>query len=118
MNAFKTTGVDLAGPLYLKHGGKVWIVLFICAVYRCVHIDFVMSLSTEAFVNVLWRFVNVCGQPKTVYSDNGTNFMGTVNLCKKLNCPPIELKELLALNRSSGSSTHPPQHGGVVGGKD
>lgn len=85
VNAFETTGVDLAGPLYLKNGGKVWIVLFTCAVYRCVHIDFVMSLSTEAFVNALWRFVNVRGRPKTVYSDNGTNFIGTVNLFNKLN---------------------------------
>ena len=46
VNAFETTGVDLAGPLYLRNGDKLWIALFTCAVYRCVHIDFVMSLST------------------------------------------------------------------------
>lgn len=90
VNAFENTGVDLAGPLHLRNGDKVWIVLFTCAVYRCVHIDFVMSVSTEAFVNALWRFVNVRGRPKTVYSDNGTNFIGTTNLFNKLNWPDIE----------------------------
>jgi len=85
VNAFETTGVDLAGPLYLRNGHKVWIVLSTCTVYRCVHIDFVTSLSTEAFVNALWQFVNVLGRLKTVHSDNGTNFIGAVNLFSKLN---------------------------------
>jgi len=35
---FQVTGIDLAGPLYLK-GKKAWIILFTCAVYRCVHLD-------------------------------------------------------------------------------
>ncbi|OXA37719.1 uncharacterized protein LOC110862271 [Folsomia candida] len=31
---FETTGVDLAGPVILKDGSKMWIVLFTCSVYR------------------------------------------------------------------------------------
>lgn len=57
--AFQTTGVDLAGPLFLKSGEKAWIILFTCAVYRCVHLDFVTSQSTKAFLHALERFVNV-----------------------------------------------------------
>lgn len=47
---FETTGVDLAGPLLVKNGSKVWIVLYTCAVYRAVHLDLVASLSAEAFL--------------------------------------------------------------------
>ena len=88
--AFQTTGVDLTGPLFLKSGEKALIILFTCAVYRCVHLDSVTSQSTEAFWHALKRFVNVRGRPTTIYSDNGTNFVGYVNLFKKLNWEAIE----------------------------
>ena len=90
VNAFQTSGVDLAGPLYLKSGDKAWLVLFTCAVYRCVHLDFVMSLSTEAFINCLERFINLRGRVSTMYSDNGTNFVGAANLFNKLDWQVIE----------------------------
>ena len=41
--AFQTTGVDLAGPLILKGGMKVWIVLYTCAVFQVVYLDIVDS---------------------------------------------------------------------------
>lgn len=43
-NAFEISGVDLAGPLFLKTGEKAWIVLFTCAVFRAIHLELV-SLS-------------------------------------------------------------------------
>ncbi|XP_021965025.1 uncharacterized protein LOC110860286 [Folsomia candida] len=82
--AFETKGVDLAGPLYLKDGTKIWIVLYTCAVYRCVHLDLVDSLSTEAFLRSLERFIYSEGRPNTIFSDNGTNFVGAANLLKTL----------------------------------
>ena len=72
-------------------GEKAWLVLFTCAVYRGVHLDFVTSLSTEAFLNSLERFINVRGRPVTIYSDNGSNFVGLVNLFHKLDWKSIEL---------------------------
>ena len=75
-------GVDLAGPLFLKSGEKAWIILFTCAVYRCVHLDFVTSRSTEAFLHALERFVNVRGRPTTIYSDNGTT-VWVVLICSR-----------------------------------
>lgn len=87
---FQCTGVDLAGPLVLKGGEKAWIVLFTCAVYRCIHLDFVTSLSTDAFLNAFERFINIRGRPSVMYSDNGTNFVGAVNLFDKLNWKTIE----------------------------
>ncbi|XP_065197611.1 uncharacterized protein LOC135829132 [Sycon ciliatum] len=36
---FGLCGVDYAGPLYVKDGGKAWIALFECGTTRAVHID-------------------------------------------------------------------------------
>lgn len=77
--AFEVTGVDFAGPLYLKDGTKTWICLFTCAIFRAVHLELTTSLSTSSFMQALRRFVARRGRPKTIYSDNGTNFVGTEN---------------------------------------
>ncbi|XP_021958581.1 uncharacterized protein LOC110854452 [Folsomia candida] len=81
---FETTGVDLAGPLQLKDKTKAWVVLYTCAVYRCVHFDVVTSTSAEVFLGSLERFINQYGRPRSFYSDNGTNFVGVVNLMRAL----------------------------------
>lgn len=54
---FGITGVDFAGPLFLRSGNKCWICLFTCAVYRAVHLELTNSLSTSSFLQVLRRFV-------------------------------------------------------------
>jgi len=54
---FETVGVDLAGPLFVKGKKKVWIVLVTCSVYRCVHLELVKSLTTEAFLEAFNRFI-------------------------------------------------------------
>ncbi|UYV78583.1 hypothetical protein LAZ67_16002070 [Cordylochernes scorpioides] len=36
---------------------KAWIVLFSCAVFRALHMELVTSLSTEAFIQALRRFI-------------------------------------------------------------
>ncbi|XP_073962937.1 uncharacterized protein [Choristoneura fumiferana] len=87
--AFEVTGIDLAGPLFLRSGGKVWIILFTCAVYRAVHLELTKSLSTEAFLMALRRFIARRGRVNTIYTDNGTNFHGADNLLKALNWEEI-----------------------------
>jgi hypothetical protein len=81
---FQVSGVDYAGPLYLKSKGKAWIVLFTCAVYRAVHFELVQSLTTEAFIQALRRFIARRGRVSILYSDNGKNFVGTNNKLKAL----------------------------------
>ncbi|XP_035715513.1 uncharacterized protein LOC110859590 [Folsomia candida] len=88
--AFQITGVDLAGPMILRNQTKCWMVLFTCAVYRCVHLELVTSLSTEDFLMALWRFISRRGRPTKIYSDNGTNFVGADNLFRSLNWEKIE----------------------------
>ncbi|GBL82165.1 hypothetical protein AVEN_252361-1 [Araneus ventricosus] len=76
--AFEVTGVDLAGPLFLKGGSKAWIVSFTCAVYRVVHLELVASLTTHSLM-AFRRFIARRGRQRTVYSNNGTNFRGAYN---------------------------------------
>ena len=71
------TGVDFAGPLYVKsnHGSdKVWICLFTCCVVRAVHLDLVPDLTTPAFLRCFKRFVARRGLPSKILSDNGKTF--------------------------------------------
>ncbi|UYV70525.1 hypothetical protein LAZ67_7003416 [Cordylochernes scorpioides] len=93
--AFEILGVDLAGPLYLKNKTKAWYVLFTCAVFRAIHLELVTSLSTEAFIQALRRFIARRGRPTVIYSDNGTNFVGANNALKALNWKKIVLDQNL-----------------------
>jgi hypothetical protein len=54
---FETTGVDMAGPLFLRDGRKLWVCLYTCAVYRAVHLELALSLSTDSFIQTFRRFV-------------------------------------------------------------
>ena len=59
--AFSYTGVDLAGPLYIKDkesttNNKVWICLFTCCITRAVHLDIVLHMTVEAFLRRFKRF--------------------------------------------------------------
>ncbi|GFW88521.1 integrase catalytic domain-containing protein [Trichonephila clavipes] len=74
---FQVVGLDLAGPLHLKDKRKGWVVLFTCAVFRAVHFELITSLSTAAFLQSLRRFISRRGRPTIIYSDNGTNFVGS-----------------------------------------
>jgi hypothetical protein len=51
------TGIDMAGTLFLKDGSKMWVCLYTCAVYRAVHLELTLSLSTESFLQTFKRFV-------------------------------------------------------------
>ena len=72
---FSYTGVDFAGPLYVKSGeGKVWICLYTCCSSRAVHLEVVPDLTAEAFIRCSRRFVARRGIPRKIISDNGKTF--------------------------------------------
>ncbi|XP_035220347.1 uncharacterized protein LOC118193377 [Stegodyphus dumicola] len=52
--AFEVTGIDLCGPLILKNKNKDWVVLFTCAVYRCVHLEL---MTSETLHPITWKFI-------------------------------------------------------------
>ncbi|KAF2894699.1 hypothetical protein ILUMI_11474 [Ignelater luminosus] len=72
---FQVAGVDVSA-----RREKVWMVLYTCAVYRAVHLQFGHSLSTGGFLRSLQKFIAGRGRPATIYSDNGLNFVGCNNL--------------------------------------
>ena len=68
-----------AGPILLKLKTpcskiitKGYIAIFVCFATRAIHIEGVTSLTTEASLAALRRFIARRGKPRTVYSDNGT----------------------------------------------
>ena len=75
---FSHTGVDFAGPLYVKvpesKQVKTWITLYTCCVTRAVHLDLVPDLTTSAFLRSFKRFSARRGFPVLMISDNGRTF--------------------------------------------
>ena len=85
----ETTGVDMTSPLFLRDDRKVWVCLYSCAVYRAVHLESASSLSTDSSIQMSRIFVARRRRPAIVYSDNGTNFVGTDNVFGYLECERI-----------------------------
>lgn len=83
---FNICGTDFAGPFEIKSGKlrgckivKAYMCVFICFVTRAVHLEVVSDLTTHSFMNCLKRFFARRGKCSDIYSDNGTNFVGTAN---------------------------------------
>ena len=74
---FSFTGVDFAGPLYVRSDGvmkKAWICLYTCCVVRAIHLELVPDLSAHAFTRSFRRFTARRGLPRMMLSDNGKTF--------------------------------------------
>ena len=103
--AFSFTGTDYFGPLIVKQSKKTrqnlgqckrYGVVFTCLTTRALHLELAGDLSTDSFILALRRFIARRGQPNTIWSDNGTNYVGAER----------ELRTLLAkLNQNKISST-------------
>ncbi|XP_062538735.1 uncharacterized protein LOC134207011 [Armigeres subalbatus] len=87
---FSHTGVDFCGPVTVTVGRrseKRYICLFTCMTTRAVHLEVAHSLTTQACLMAIRRFVCRRGKPLEFYSDNGTNFQAA---SKAIN--PLELQ--------------------------
>ena len=72
-------GVDYFGPFMVKRGRareKRYGCIFTCLAIRAIHIEVATSLDSSSFINCLQRFIARRGKPKTIRSDNGSNFIG------------------------------------------
>ncbi|GFX26361.1 integrase catalytic domain-containing protein [Trichonephila clavipes] len=88
---FEIVGIDFAGPILTKcqhlrkaNKFKSYICLFICLATKAVHLELVSTLSTDAILAALRRFIARCGHPSEIHSDNDTNFIGANNYLKQL----------------------------------
>lgn len=84
---FTFVGLDYFGPLLITIGRrneKRWIALFTCMTTRAIHLEVVHSLSTDAAIMCLRRFIARRGTPSQILSDNGTAFVGANRLLREL----------------------------------
>ncbi|XP_067940337.1 uncharacterized protein [Watersipora subatra] len=56
---------------------KRWCIIFTCMYSRAIHTEVVSDLSTESFLQVLRCLESIQGPVVTIFSDNGTIFMGS-----------------------------------------
>ena len=87
---FAHTGVDFAGPLYVKSPiesddkAKTYICLFTCATTRAVHLELTEALSAQSFLQAFRRFVSRRGLPSVMMSDNAKTFKSVSKDIKKI----------------------------------
>jgi len=88
---FTNTGVDYAGPFYVKQVGKrsktivkCYVALFVCLSTKAIHLELISEFSTEAYVASLRRFIVRRGLCINIYSDNGNIFVGAEKEFKKI----------------------------------
>ena len=79
--AFSSTGVDFAGPMYVKqiyNSGsnmfKAYILLFTCATTRNVHLELTPDMGSGCLIRALRRFLCRRGYVKLFVSDNFRTF--------------------------------------------
>uniref|UniRef100_A0A1X7TQD7 Integrase catalytic domain-containing protein n=1 Tax=Amphimedon queenslandica TaxID=400682 RepID=A0A1X7TQD7_AMPQE len=81
---FLSTGVDFAGPLFIKEHreceSKVWVCLFPCCATRAIHLDIVNNMSVQSFI----RFAARRGLPDRMISDNAKTFKGAARIIGKI----------------------------------
>ncbi|XP_071640851.1 uncharacterized protein [Temnothorax longispinosus] len=102
LRPFAISGVDYAGPIMIRksrrrgrvHTSNAYIALFICFSTKAIHIELVTDMTTEAFLAALQRFINRRGICSSLYSDNGTNFVGASR----------ELQELYNFVKNNGAA--------------
>ncbi|GBP61414.1 hypothetical protein EVAR_37946_1 [Eumeta japonica] len=88
--------VDYFGPLEVTVGRrreKRWAALFTCLTTRAVHMEVASSLSADSMIMALRRFMARRGQPDTLYSDHGTNFVGAA---AELSRARLEIEERMS----------------------
>ena len=100
---FTHVGIDCFGPFIVKERRtelKRWGLVVTCLYSRAVHIEVLDSLSTDSFLNALQSVVCIRGPIRTVFCDQGTNFVGAHNeLTKELQKMNTKLRQQLLKDR-------------------
>ena len=94
---FQTTGVDFAGPLFVKTSNgaatsKVWLCLYTCSSTRAVHLDLVIDMTATTFIRSFRRFSARRGVPTMMISDNAKTFKAASKILRQLLGIPVARK--------------------------
>ncbi|XP_011690496.1 PREDICTED: uncharacterized protein LOC105451622 [Wasmannia auropunctata] len=123
--AFLHCGVDYAGPVAVRASAgrgitsrKAYIAVFICLTTRAIHLELVGSYNTSAFLAAYSRFCARRGLPISMYSDNGTTFVGANKELKSAYRAALQNPDFLNRTASDGVSwqfipPHAPHFGGL-----
>ena len=97
---FNWIGVDYAGPIYVKYSYvckptvvKTYVCVFVSLTVTAVHLELVSDLSTDVFIACPRCFISRRGISSLIWSDHGTNSVGTARELK-------ELSEFLKLQKT------------------
>jgi hypothetical protein len=80
-HAFQATGLDFAGPLFVKGESKrekTFILLLTCATSRAIHLELVPDMSTGGFLRGFKRFMARRGTPDIIVHDNFKTFKSAI----------------------------------------
>ncbi|XP_065682359.1 uncharacterized protein LOC136095557 [Hydra vulgaris] len=78
--SFQATGLDYAGPLFVKTVNKdaackVYVLLLTCASSRAIHYELTPDMKIPAFIRAFKRFAARRGFPDLIISDNFKTFI-------------------------------------------
>ena len=73
---------------------KTYACVFVSLSVKAVHLELSSDLTTEAFVACLRKSISRRGKPSVIWSDHGSNFVGTNR--------EIEIAEFLQTQRTQG----------------
>ena len=82
---FSLVGIDFAGPFLYEPSmtrSKCFVV-FVCFAFKAVQLDIAKSLDIQECMKAI-RFIARRGCPEKFFSDNGTNFIGSIGELIKL----------------------------------
>ncbi|PIK38054.1 hypothetical protein BSL78_25122 [Apostichopus japonicus] len=100
--AFKYTGLDYMGPLFIREKKdtehqKRWIAIFTCFTTRAVHLELIGDCSAESAVQAVERFIGRRGTPHTILTDNALQFKKGASILQAIwgQKPSEEIRECL-----------------------
>jgi len=90
---FAYSGVDFAGPLYIKapegsESSKVWVALYTCCITRATHLELVPDMTAQSFLRSFKRFTSRRGVPIQMVSDNGKTFVAAAQIIDRVLMSP------------------------------
>ncbi|GFX76741.1 integrase catalytic domain-containing protein [Trichonephila clavipes] len=123
---FNVTGVDFAGPFFIKFKNqrkgalnKIYVVVYVCLCTKVIHLDFVTDLTSQAFIASLKRFFGRRGKCAKITTDNAKTFVFAnaeiKKLFKMIKLPDHTLAEFLTNESIEWNFIPPrsPNHGGL-----
>uniref|UniRef100_A0A5S6QFS0 Integrase catalytic domain-containing protein n=1 Tax=Trichuris muris TaxID=70415 RepID=A0A5S6QFS0_TRIMR len=85
--AFVNVGIDCFGPFKVtvkRSVVKRYGCIFTCFSSRASHLELLHSLNVHSFILALRRFIARRGLPKTIFSDNGRNFVAAERVLREI----------------------------------